>query len=92
MKKENDKNGLEQWAKALFNASNVIATDKPDPGFFTVRQVAEKTGQSVETTGRKMRRLVKEGFAEVKTFRILVGNFRSYPVDHYRLKNPYSTE
>lgn len=91
-KRENEKTGLEQWSKALFSASKIIVTDNPEPGFFTVRQVAEQTGQSVETTGRKMRLLVKQGLAEIKTFRILVGSFRSYPVEHYRLKNPQSLD
>jgi hypothetical protein len=80
---------LERWTSALLRANNVHRTEEPLPGFFTVRQVSEQTGQTPETTGRKMRILVKRGLAESRTFRILVGGgFRTYPVEHFRLKDP----
>jgi len=71
------------WAAAIASVS--APTDTVPPGWMTIIQLSEKTKSAVATLQFKVRRLVAEGKAERKDFRIrLASNVR--PVPHYKLK------
>jgi hypothetical protein len=71
------------WAAAL--ADVAPPTDTVPEDWFTIVQLGKKTKTAVATLQTKMRRLLSQGKAERKNFRIkLLTSVR--PVPHYRLK------
>ncbi len=78
---------LNQSGEALLAAlmeSNGSKPEKVEPGFMTVCDWAAKINKSESHTCLLLKKSVKAGRVEIKTFRILTGS-RVYPVPHYRL-------
>ncbi len=74
---------LKRWCDVLAQSS--IQIDEVPQGWFTTAQIADMIGKSVCTTSERIRKMVKEGSAERKDFRIQLEQ-RVRPVPHYRLK------
>ena len=70
------------WAAVLTTQQ---APDKVPAGWFTVKQIAQKTGKACSTIGSQICRAVAEGRCERKDYRIRTGSM-TRPVPHYRLK------
>jgi hypothetical protein len=70
------------WAAVLTTQKT---PDKVPAGWFTAKQIAEKTGKACSTIGTQLCRAVAEGRCERKTFRVQTGEMVR-PVPHYRLK------
>ena len=73
---------LARWCAVLSEAK---PADKVPPGWFTAKQIAEKTGKACSTIGTQLCRAVAEGRCERKTFRVQTGEMVR-PVPHYKLK------
>ena len=71
------------WTAALRGA--IVQPDVVPPEWFTVRGLAKKLQTPVPTIQGKLKRLLKEGKAECRHYRVqLEKNVR--PVPHYKLK------
>jgi hypothetical protein len=71
------------WSAALRGA--IVQPDVVPPEWFTVRGLAKKLKTAVPTIQCRIKRLLKEGKAERRHYRVqLEKNVR--PVPHYRLK------
>lgn len=64
---------------------SLVAVEKVPPGWFTVAQIAHKSGKSHQRTSELVRRMVLEKRAERKNFTIQLEQ-RVRPVPHYKLK------
>ena len=69
------------WAAAF---ETTITPEEVPAGWHTLRHIAAKLGKAESTIGAHLSRVVREGKAEVKSFRILTGKVVR-PVPHYRL-------
>lgn len=74
---------LARWCEIL--SQSAVALDEVPAGWFTVAQLADRLGKSVCNTNERVRRMVAEGRAEKKLYRIQLAE-KTRPVPHYRLK------
>ena len=72
------------WIEALGSAVSGSPDEVPED-FHTVKEVAAMTGFSEVWTYKKLLRLVEQGKAEKRTFRIVVNGTRTLPVGHYKV-------
>ena len=72
------------WIEALGSAVSGSPDEVPED-FHTVKEVAALTGFSGVWTYKKLLRLVEQGKAEKRTFRIVISNQRTLPVSHYKI-------
>ena len=72
------------WIEALGSAVSGSPDEVPED-FHTVKEVAVMTGFSEVWTYKKLLRLVQQGKAEKRTFRIVIGGNRTLPVSHYKI-------
>ena len=72
-----------EWADAMAKsiAKNV---DEIPEGFYTSRQIAKMTGRGISSTKALIERLVNEGTAEMKTFKIQTAS-KQCPIPHYKI-------
>jgi len=77
---------LGDWGAASKVAA-VSGADKVPKGWATMKELSTEAFQrSLSTTNRLVMRLVREGSAESRTFRVLI-NGRLKVVPHYKLKS-----
>jgi len=74
---------LAKWCAVL--AESAAPVDAVPPGWFICRDLAKKTNAAVGTLQTKLKRLVTQGKAERRKFRIVCGKV-TRPVPHYRLR------
>lgn len=72
------------WIEALGSAVSGSPDEVPED-FHTVKEVAAMTGFSEVWTYKKLLRLVEQGKAEKRTFRVVVNGTRTLPVGHYKI-------
>ena len=72
---------MANWAKAL---SEPYKVEEVSAGWNTLRELSDKLEVSESTLLRRLRKLIREGAAEKKTFRIRLEKFNR-DVVHYRL-------
>lgn len=72
----------DEWACALEEAYGA-QEDVVPKGFVTMREYATKTGVHLRTANDRMRAMIGAGTAEMRAFRIRVGQ-QLRPVPHYR--------
>jgi hypothetical protein len=72
-----------EWMEALGGALQRGPEQVPE-GWHTVREIAAMTGYSEVWTYKKLLRLVEQGKAEIKRFRITTG-LRTMRVTHYQI-------
>lgn len=72
------------WVEALGSAVSGSPDEVPE-NFHTVKEVAVMTGFSEVWTYKKLLRLVEQGKAEKRTFRIVINSQRTLPVSHYKI-------
>lgn len=73
----------EQLLDALIGIINQTqAPETPPAGFFTVKEIATRTGRSIAHTSQRLRKKVRSGQLAMRPYRILSGH-RVYPVPHY---------
>mgnify|MGYP001312845670 CR=1 FL=1 len=72
-----------EWMEALGGALHRGPEQVPE-GWHTVREIAAMTGYSEVWTYKKLLRLVEQGKAEIKRFRITTGQ-RTMRVAHYQI-------
>lgn len=72
-----------EWAEAIARsmANNV---DEIPEGFYTTKQIAKMRGRGISGTKVIIQKLVQEGTAEMKMFRIPYAN-RYGPIPHYKI-------
>lgn len=85
MKKTNS-HSLEDLVRIVADSAR-LTLETPEPGFFTVEQIAERCKVSTRHISRALARGYSAGKVERRTFRILSGSGRPYPVPHYRIKD-----
>jgi len=74
---------LAKWCAVL--AESTAPVDAVPPGWFICRDIAKKSKGAVATVQAKLKRLVAEGRAEQRKFRIVCGKVVR-PVPHYKLR------
>lgn len=74
---------LARWCEIL--SQSAVSIDEVPAGWFSVAQLADQLGKSICNTSERVRKMVKNGLAERKDFRIQLEQ-RVRPVPHYRLK------
>lgn len=75
------------WKAAIATLRTDSAEAIPD-GFKTIKQIAAELGVCRRHAFDGVSRLVLAGMAEVRPFRLPVGNGGTRPVPHYRLTTP----
>ena len=80
---EQIEDSLAKWCAVL--AAPSVAPDQVPPGWFTIAQLAKQIDRSVCNTSQRVSRMVAEGKAEKKLYRIQLQE-KVRPVPHYRLK------
>jgi len=65
-------------------ASGHSVPDEPEPGWFSVADYAKEKAIGERMAQRQISELYAKGLLEVKRFS-LKRNFRTYPINHYRL-------
>ena len=66
-------------------SQNAVVVDEVPAGWFSVAQLADQLGKSICNTSERVRRMVAEGKAEKKLYRIQLAE-KVRPVPHYKLK------
>jgi hypothetical protein len=79
---EQIESSLDAFCRQL--AKPLVTPDVVPPGWFTVADLANKSGKSPVTVGPRLNRMVKDGEVERKDFVIQLEH-RVRPVPHYRL-------
>jgi hypothetical protein len=74
---------LKRWCAILAEGNRV--PDTVPEGWFTLKQIAKARKRSPCTVGDTIRRLMAEGKAQKKLFRLRLKE-RTRPVAHYKLK------
>lgn len=74
---------LAKWCKALEEHS--VSTEEVPAGWMTAEQIGKATNRERSTVSNRTKKLIAEGKAEMRRFRILT-NRGVYPVPHYKLK------
>jgi hypothetical protein len=81
----NPDNDLAAWCKALAEAKGGHMPDVVPPGWRSGIELAKELKISPQTMAQKLHRLVAQGKAEKKVFRVMTGRM-AFKVNHFRLK------
>jgi transposase len=71
------------WADAIARSMAKNIDEVPED-FYTSKQIAQMTGKGISRTKEMIERLVREGTAEMKMFRIKTAN-KQCPIPHYKI-------
>ena len=74
------------WA-AKFAEMQEEQTGRPEEGFYTTVEWAEKIHRSTPQASRLLRNAIRDGAAEMRVYKVQVGRWKR-PVPHYRLIQP----
>jgi transposase len=72
-----------EWANAIARSMAKNVDEIPE-GFYTTRQISKMTGRGLSSTKEIVERLVREGTAERKTFRVQTTS-KQCPIPHYKI-------
>ena len=70
--------------KQLCDALKASITETVPEGWFTMKQIAEAEGLSIEQTTKKIRKNIEDGYISVQKFKINSGSV-CRPIHHYSL-------
>jgi predicted transcriptional regulator len=74
----------------IISDSSTSVIETPLEGFFTVEQISERIKTSPRVVSRLIARGLTAGTIERRAFRIVCTSGRTYPVPHYKAKEPGS--
>jgi len=72
-----------EWANAIARSMAKNVDEIPE-GFYTSRQIAKMTGRGISSAKALIEKLVNEGTAEVKIFKIQTAS-KQCPIPHYKI-------
>ena len=72
-----------EWADAIARSMAKNVDEVPE-GFYTSKQIAQMTGKGISRTKEIIEKLIQEGTAEMKMFKIQAAN-RQCPIPHYKI-------
>ena len=72
-----------EWADAIARSMAKNVDEVPE-GFYTSKQIAKMTGKGISRTKQIIEKLVQEGTAEMKTFKIQTSS-KQCPIPHYKI-------
>lgn len=72
-----------EWANAIARSMARNLDEIPE-GFYTTRQISKMTGKGISRTKLIVEKLVNEGAAQMKMFKIQTTS-RQCPIPHYKI-------
>jgi len=72
-----------EWADAIARSMAKNVDEVPE-GFYTTKQISQMTARGLSSTKVMIERLMQEGTAEMKMFRIQASK-RQCPIPHYKI-------